>query len=76
MDNRVIQLELSTIPNLVQATKGTNENIRILDETQTYQFKTLSAKLEKLSGELENIRKDLKLFNHDLKGMEKRLNVN
>ena len=73
LDNRVIELELSTIPDLVQSTKDTNENIRILDQTRQYQFQTLSGKLETLSGELENIRKDLDLFRHDLKGMDEKL---
>lgn len=79
MDNRVIELELSTIPNLVQDLaqskkntneniKNTNENIGILDQIQKYQF-------QMLSDELENIKKELKLFRHDLRGMEKNLNL-
>ena len=79
LDNRVIELELSTIPNLVQdvaqSKKNTNENISILNQTQKYQFQTLSGELEMLSGELENIKKELKLFRHDLRGMEKNLNL-
>lgn len=73
LDNRVIELELSIIPDLVQSTKDTNENIRILDQTRKYQFETLSGKLETLSGELENIRKDLDLFRNDLKGIDEKL---